>query len=214
MSGAGGLGALRRFSRAGATAATEWCDGCRGALPPQHEHRLLLGGSSAQRKLECVCVACGAAEAAGSPWKRVPRRCAPVRDLDAADIEWEALGVPIRLAFFVVTGADAGPVAFFPSPGGAIELPPSRDAWSRMRAKSAAVRRMEPDVEALLVHHAGGDRGAGGAMVSHQYVVSIDVCYHLVGLVRAHWRGLEGGPQVWTRIDALYADLRREASDA
>jgi len=201
----------------GADAATEWCDGCRAPLARQHAHRLLLRGSSADRKLECVCVACAAAEAPGSPWKRVPRRCAAVLDLDAADIEWEALGVPIRLAFFVVTGGDARPLAFFPSPAGAIELAPSQDAWNRMRAKSAAVRRMETDVEALLVHHArgegGGDR-AGGAIVGHQYVVSIDVGYHLVGLVRAHWRGFEGGPQVWKRIDAMLAELRREASDA
>ena len=218
MSAAGGLSALRRFSRAAGGAATEWCDGCRATLASQHEHRLLLRGSSADRKLECVCVACAAADGVGSPWKRVPRRCAPVRDLDAADVEWEALGVPIRLAFFVVTGEGARPLAFFPSPAGAIELAPSEDAWNRMQAKSAAVRRMEPDVEALLVHHArgegAGERGASGATVGHQYVVSIDVCYHLVGLVRAHWRGFEGGPQVWKRIDALLADLRREANDA
>jgi hypothetical protein len=212
MNGVGGLAALRRFSRPPSGAA-ETCEGCRAPLPESHEHRLYLGAKSSDRRLECVCGPCAAAEVAGAPWRRVPHRCVPVPDLEAADIEWEGLGVPIRLAFFVVTGADAGPLAFFPSPGGVIELQADRGVWGRMRARSVAVQRIRADVEALLVHHAH-PVGEAGAPAGHQYVVSIDVCYRLVGIVRAHWRGFGGGAEVWKRIEALFVHLGGEAADA
>jgi len=211
MNGLGGLSALRRFSRP-VVDAPEACEGCGAPLPDTHDHRLHVGGTSADRRLECVCVACAAAGAQGGPWKRVPRRCFHVHDLDAADVEWEGLGVPIRLAFFVVTSDGATPLAYFPSPAGAIELQPDRAAWARMNAKSAAIQSMRPDVEALLVDHTRVP-GQEGALVD-QYVVSIDICYRLVGIVRAHWRGLSGGTEVWRRVDELYVELRREASDA
>jgi uncharacterized protein DUF5947 len=172
-----------------------------------------LGATTADRKLECVCAACAAAEVAGAPWKRVPKRCVRALGLDAADVEWDALGVPIRLAFFVVTEGAAQPLAFFPSPGGPIELQPDLATWNRMRAKSAAVQRMRADVEALLVHHAR-PVDDGGPAPSDRYVVSVDVCYRLVGIVRAHWRGFQGGAEAWLRIEALFGELRREATDA
>ena len=39
------------------------------------------------------------------------------------------------------------------------------------------------------------------------YVVPVDRCYELVGIVRAHWVGLAGGVEVWSRIDAFFDDL-------
>ena len=38
------------------------------------------------------------------------------------------------------------------------------------------------------------------------YVLPIDECYKLVGLIRAHWQGLSGGTEVWQEIGNL---LRR-----
>ena len=57
---------------------------------------------------------------------------------------------------------------------------------------------LEPDVEALLVNRARGAR--------EHWLVPIDDCYSLVGLIRTRWRGLTGGREVWEQIDAL---LRR-----
>jgi hypothetical protein len=212
MNGAAGLAALRRFSRAPSDPA-ETCDGCRAPLAVVHEHRLYVGATTGDRRLECVCTACASADESGGPWKRVRNRCVLARGLDVADVEWDALGVPIRLAFFVVTEDGGRPLAFFPSPAGPTELKPDLGTWSRMRAKSAAVQRMRADVEALLVHHARPAHD-GGPPACDQYVVSIDVCYRLVGIMMAHWRGFSGGAEVWKRIEALFAELRREATDA
>jgi hypothetical protein len=62
---------------------------------------------------------------------------------------------------------------------------------------------MEPDVEALLVNHARGAR--------EHWIVPVDECYRLVGLLRTHWRGLSGGQEVWTEIGKFFDALRRRA---
>ena len=60
---------------------------------------------------------------------------------------------------------------------------------------------LEPDVEALLVNRVGAARGSAPA---EYYMVPIDDCYKLVGLIRIHWRGLSGGTEVWQEIGELF----------
>ncbi|MCH6159397.1 DUF5947 family protein [Streptomyces marispadix] len=40
-----------------------------------------------------------------------------------------------------------------------------------------------------------------------QWIVPLDDCYRLAALVRTHWRGLSGGPEVREHIDAFFAGL-------
>ena len=60
--------------------------------------------------------------------------------------------------------------------------------------------RWQPDVEALLVSRAREMR--------EHWLVPIDDCYELVGLIRSRWRGFGGGEEVWEAIGRL---LRRPA---
>jgi hypothetical protein len=62
---------------------------------------------------------------------------------------------------------------------------------------------METDVEALLVNRVGDGR--------EYYIVPIDECYKLVGLIRTHWRGLSGGTEVWREISKFYANLKERS---
>jgi hypothetical protein len=41
--------------------------------------------------------------------------------------------------------------------------------------------------------------------------VPIDECYKLVGLIRAHWRGLSGGTEVWREIQSFFSALKKRA---
>ncbi len=59
---------------------------------------------------------------------------------------------------------------------------------------------LEPDVEALLVNRVGQAR--------EFFRVPIDECYRLVGIIRSNWRGLSGGAEVWTAIEAFRAGLK------
>jgi len=70
------------------------------------------------------------------------------------------------------------------------------------------LNQMEPDVTALLVNRVGHVRGAAPA---EYYLVPIDECYKLVGLIRAHWRGLSGGTEVWREISAFFVALKKRA---
>jgi hypothetical protein len=55
-------------------------------------------------------------------------------------------------------------------------------------------------VEALLVNRVRDARDS--------FIVPIDECYKLVGLIRVHWRGLSGGRDVWAHIDNFYVELK------
>jgi hypothetical protein len=66
---------------------------------------------------------------------------------------------------------------------------------------------MEPDVEALLANRVGAARG----VTAQYYVVPIDECYKLVGLIRLHWHGLSGGTEVWREVATFFSSLKARA---
>ena len=97
-------------------------------------------------------------------------------------------------------------LALYPSPAGPTESLLALDSWDEIVRDNPALREMEPDVEALLVNRVGG--------AGEYYIVPIDECYKLVGLIRAHWRGLSGGTEVWREIKGFYASLSERADPA
>ena len=67
---------------------------------------------------------------------------------------------------------------------------------------------MEADVEALLVNRLGAGRGFP---VNQYFLLPIDQCFKLVGLVRANWRGLSGGTELWLELERYFATLTARA---
>jgi hypothetical protein len=63
-----------------------------------------------------------------------------------------------------------------------------------------------PDVEALLVRRAGEGFEC--------FLVPIDACYELVGLVRMHWKGFDGGEEAWEAIDGFFDAVRDRSRPA
>ena len=53
------------------------------------------------------------------------------------------------------------------------------------------------------------DRRPEGGFACH--LVPIDACYELVGLVRLHWKGFDGGEEAWKAIEGFFAELRRRS---
>lgn len=196
---------LRRF--ASARAPVERCDLCGQELGPEHDHLI----EPETRRLACACTPCALlfSAQAGGRYRRVPRDMVRLDDVAVSDAQWEGLRLPIDLAFFYYSSPRARVVACYPSPAGATESLLELETWEEIRRGTPALGELQPDVQALLVNRVR--RGPVGPAC---YLVPIDQCFRLVGLIRLHWKGFSGGPAVWTEIDGFFAKLARAARPA
>jgi Family of unknown function (DUF5947) len=177
----------------------ERCDLCARDLGPEHDHVI----EPAQRRLTCVCGPCAVLFTASTTRKRVPRRIRALRDFQLTDAQWDALCLPIDLAFLVKSSIQARTVANYPSPAGATESLLSLEAWDDIVRDNPMLATMEADTEALLVNRVGTS--------AEYFLAPIDQCYKLVGLIRTRWTGFSGGTEVWSSIRGFFDELRRHA---
>jgi hypothetical protein len=194
------INVLRRFVRPRASAA-ERCDLCGAGLPAEHSHLF----EPPTRQLFCSCEPCAIlfSGQTGTKYRRVPRRVRYLAEFRLADARWESLMLPIGMAFFFHSSPAGKTLALYPSPAGATESLLDLSAWAEVVEENPVLREMEPDVEALLVNRV---RGA-----ADYYLAPIDECYKLVGLIRAGWRGLSGGTEVWQEIAGFFAELKAKS---
>lgn len=196
---------LRQFARK-PERNSEHCELCHAVVRSEHSHLIEL----ARRRLVCTCDACAILFTGQEKtrYKRVSNYIRLLSDFHLTDAEWDGLLIPINLAFFFQSSADKRVSALYPSPAGATESLLSLEAWNGIVQSNPTLRQMEPDVEALLVNRV---RVARDASVGEYYIVPIDVCYKLVGLIRMHWHGLSGGTEVWQQIGHFFSELRAKA---
>lgn len=190
-----------RTAGADAPAATaeEVCDLC--SAPVREDHRHLVDLHSG--RLLCACRACmllfeGDA-AGGDHYKLIGTRRVTLEDFALDDATWDELRIPVDIAFFVDDSRAGRVVARYPSPMGPTESLLRLESWERIVGANPVLEGLVPDVEALLVHRARGARA--------HWIVPLDDCYSLVGLIRTHWKGFGGGDDVWRRIDDFFTRL-------
>jgi Family of unknown function (DUF5947) len=197
------LASLARPSAGDTVLKEERCELCGAPIPGEHRHVADVHA----RSLLCACRACaillGRPGAGGGHFRLVPERRLLLEGFHLDDAAWAALQIPVELAFFFRSTAADRVVALYPSPLGATESQLEFDTWEALERENPLLCELEPDVEALLVNRARGAR--------EHYVVPVDDCYRLAGLIRMHWKGLAGGTEVWERIGSFFDDLRREA---
>lgn len=204
---------LRRYLTAPpadpARAAPERCELCATPIPAAHDHLVDVTG----RSLPCACQACyllfvpGQDEApAGRRFAAVPREYVALPGFPLSETDWAALDVPVRLVFVFVNSVLGHPVALYPSPAGAAESPLPPQVWAELLARHPYTAALPADVMALLVH-----AGPDGPLC---HAVPIDACYRLVGLVRMHWRGFDGGQDAHAAIDGFLAEVCSRAVPA
>lgn len=198
------LQALRQFTQerkpASARPALERCELCSEAIAPKHRHLLDL----TMRTVICACNACsllfGREGAAGGKYRLMPQRSLFLPDFHMTDEQWDALMIPVNMVY-IFRNSTAGQVtAFYPSPAGATESLLDLENWEVLVANNPILNDLEPDVEALLINRVKNER--------QYYIVPIDACYQLVGMMRISWRGLSGGEEVWKSIGDYFADMR------
>jgi len=187
-------------------AELEHCDLCGEAIPPEHRHLLDLRN----RELMCACRACkilfDRGAAGGGHYRLVPDRRLRLTGFELDDVAWEELRIPVEMAFFFHRSDAGRVVAYYPSPAGPTESLLDLDAWEEIERANPVLGELEPDVEALLVNRSRGARD--------YFLVPIEDCYALVGLIRMRWRGLTGGSEVWEEIKGFFEGLAARSQEA
>lgn len=223
---------LRRFAvapRPAAAAAAERCELCGEPLPDRGGHSPGRNDSPEQhhsserhahlvdthvRSIVCACTACALLfTREGGRYRTVPDRVRHDPEAPLTRAEWNGLGIPVGMAFFMVNSALGRVVASYPSAAGATECELDLAAWDRLAADHPLLREPEPDVEAILVTAGevyAGEVSAGDGGVE-AFLLPVDACYSLAGALRLNWRGFDGGTEV-RRVLADFLDGIRDRS--
>jgi Family of unknown function (DUF5947) len=203
------LDVLRQFTRKReARPPAEQCELCSVEIAANHRHLLELSG----RSLICVCIPCsilfGDPGAGHGKYQLVPSRYLLLPDFQMTDEQWDDLLIPVNMVFIFYNTSAKRVMAFYPSPAGAMESTLTLEGWDTLVSSNPILNELQPDVEALLINRV---RNRGGEHYREHYIVPIDSCYELVGLIRLKWKGLSGGEEVWKAIAEFFASLRQRS---
>jgi hypothetical protein len=195
-----GFAALRRHMRP--RPPGERCELCNAGLAAEHAHLLAL----ANRELLCACEACAILFSGqdAAKFRRLPRRLRALPDFRLTDEQWEAMNIPVGMAFIFFHSAAGRVMAYYPGPAGATESLLDLESWQDLVRDNPILGQLEPDVEALLINRVRGARA--------YYTVPLDQCYKLVGVIRLGWHGLSGGTAVWGDVQKFFDELQARAT--
>jgi len=178
----------------------ERCELCNEAIGEEHPHVVNVES----RALLCACRPCYllfTERGAGSgKYAAVPDRYLFDPRFTLTDAQWDEFQIPVKMAFFFVNTKLEQTVAFYPSPAGATESMLPAETWEAVMSANPLFATIQPDVEALLV--------CRRQEAYECFLVPIDACYELVGHVRMHWKGFDGGQEAWEAIDGFFDGLR------
>ncbi len=186
----------------------EVCELCGEAIPDEHNHLVDLKA----RNLMCSCRPCYLLftpdGAGGKHYLAVPDRYLMFPNFDLSQSQWDALQIPVSVAFFLVNSELKRVAAFYPSPAGATESLLSLEIWDEVIAANPTLGSILPDVEAFLVQK---DKTGNNPEC---YLVPIDACYELVGEMRKLWRGFDGGKEAREALEAFFDRVKSRAKIA
>jgi len=162
--------------------------------------------SPTTRRLVCVCASCSSwyGQQNDRSLVPVPRVARELLSFRLTNAQWQGLCLPADLAFCYWSSLDAGAVAVSPTRDGVIETRLPEGPWGDIVAGNRPLQEMAADVEGLLVHRVP----TSACRLPLYVIMPIDVCYQLVGILRAYWRGDGGGDEVWTEVDGFLSRLR------
>ena len=106
---------------------------CSEPIADEHQHVVNLEG----RQLMCVCRGCYLLftdTEAELRYRAIPDRYLAFPDFALDRRAWEALQIPVGLAFFFHNSTLGRTVAFYPGPAGATESELDLQAWNDIRA--------------------------------------------------------------------------------
>jgi len=198
---------LRAFTRP-RPPARERCELCAEPLPAEHRHLV----ETRKRSLMCACAGCyllfTRPGAGAGHFRAVPDRYLVDPGFTLDEESWNRLQIPVGLAFFFRNSELDRLAAFYPSPAGATESELDPDTWRDVLGPSRLTGLLEPDTEALLIRRQRDGEGSGAGEC---YLVPVDACYELVGRMRMHWQGFDGGAEAREDLAAFFDRVRAKA---
>ena len=216
MAGAGAYDVLTRIraNKRPAPPVGERCEMCAEPIAEEHQHVVNV----AARQLMCTCRGCYllfADQHAKLRYRAVPDRYLTFSDFALDRGAWDALQIPVGLAFFFHNSEMDKTVAFYPGPAGATESELDLGAWSTIGGAARALTMLADDVEALLVRVPDRQHADPELNVAAEcYLVPIDACYEFVGRLRMLWRGFDGGQEVRAFVDDFFDRVRARSTVA
>lgn len=112
--------------------------------------------------------------------------------------------IPIGIAFLFQNSTVNRVMALYPSPAGPVESLLTLDAWQEIVRDNADLRTLENDVEGLLVYRVGTAR--------ENFIIPIDECFRLIGLIRMNWKGFSGGMGMWREVAKFLEHLKERGT--
>ncbi len=194
-----------------ATQEIEKCELCSTVIPAEHGHLADLDSSS----LMCACRACyllfTRPDAIRGRYRAIPDRYLTDPEHPISTAEWDALEIPVGLAFFLRDSRTGHVTGFYPSPAGATECRLDLQAWNDLATDHPLLNAAEPDVEAILISRPDPRAEAASSRSVETFVVPIDACYELAGRMRLYWRGFDGGSEAKSSIADFLGEVRTRA---
>src|SRR5947207_4470942 len=203
------LDVLRQFARKREMRPpAEQCELWSVEIAAVHRHLLDLS----RRTLICVCHPCsilfGDPGAGSGKYRLVPSRYLQLTNFQMTDEQWDDLMIPVNMVYMFRSTLANRVMAFYPSPAGAMESTLTLEGWDALVSSHPMLNELEPDVQAPLSHRV---RNMGGESYREHYIVPIDACYELIGLIRLNWKGLSRGEEIWKAIAEFFVRLRTRA---
>jgi hypothetical protein len=190
---------LRKIATSTPVEEVEMCNFCGRTLSPDHRHLVDLSAM----KFMCTCEMCMVTLAESSTYKPLPQRSIELINFNLSDALWSDFLIPVNMAFFVLSSARNGAVAYYPAPTGATESKLKMEAWDKLVLLNPVLNDLAPDLEALLINRLD-EQG-------QYYIVPIDSCYKLIGMIRVAWKGIFGGKEVNDIIRKFFIELKSKS---
>lgn len=151
----------------------------------------------------CSCEMCAITLAETGTYTPLPQRYLQLCGFKMPDALWANFLIPVNMAFFVLSSGRNGAVAFYPAPTGATESKLKMEPWNELVQLNPPLADLSFDLEALLVNRLDN--------AGQYYIVPIDSCYKLIGMIRMAWKGIFGGPEVNDIIRQFFIELKEKS---
>jgi hypothetical protein len=177
----------------------ERCDFCSKPIPPDHKHFADLN----EMKFMCACEMCTILQVEKGEYRQIPERYQYLANFDMPERIWQELKIPVNMAFIVYNSNLRKYIAFYPSPAGATESELNLGSWDTLKQKNRALEDIEADVEGFMINRLNKP--------AEYYIVPIDCCYKLIGLIRLKWQGMHGGKEIQKSVRLFFKGLKMRA---